>query len=128
MPIMMSSIIDGAKDMIMKPSGTFLMNPFITAILIVGFILVLLFIFSESDNLMLKVGVWGGIFTTIVLFYHNKAIKSEIENNYNNETIERSDNLELATITPTVSGGSRNINGSAPPLPKLLSMGGMSRL
>ena len=126
MPIMMSSIIDGAKDMIMKPSGTFLMNPFITAILIVGFILVLLFIFSESDNLMLKVGVWGGIFTTIVLFYHNKAIKSEIEskNNYNNETIE-GDNLELATITPIVSGGSRS--RTAPELPKLLSMS-MSRL
>jgi len=120
MPIMMSSIIDGAKDMIMKPSGTFLMNPFITAILIVGFILVLLFIFSESDNLMLKVGVWGGIFTTIVLFYHNKAIKSEFENNYNNETIEGGDNLNLATITPTVSGGSRS--RTAPELPKLLSM------
>lgn len=120
MPIVMSSIIDGAKDMIMKPSGTFLMNPFITAILIVGFILVLLFIFSESDNLMLKVGVWGGIFTTIVLFYHNKAIKSEIEskNNYNNETIEGSDALNLSTITPNVSGG----NNSAPPLPKLRSL------
>lgn len=123
MPIIMSSLIGGAKDIIMKPSGTFLMNPFITAILIVGFILVLLFIFSESDNLMLKVGVWGGIFTTIVLFYHNKAIKSEIEskNNYNNETIE-GDNLDLATITPTVSGGSRNNNGSAPTLPKLRSL------
>ena len=115
MPLELKSVINNLVDMVSKPSGNILINPFITSILIVSFILFLLFLFGESDSMMLKVGVWGGIFTTIVLFYHSKAIKTEIENknNYNNETIEGGD-IDLAAISPTVSGGSRG--GNKPPL------------
>jgi hypothetical protein len=122
MGIVVKSLLGGVKDMIMKPNGTVFINPFITSILIVGFILFLLFLFSEDDNLMLKVGVWGGIFTTIVLFYHNKAIKTEIENkNEFTEPISTGDEgIALQKLIPEVKvGGIHGSNGGIPLLPKL---------
>ena len=121
MPLEVKSIFSNIMDMVSKPSGNVLINPFITSILIVSFILFLLFLFGESDNLIFRVGIWGGIFTTVILFYHNKALKADIESKlHNNDDLVNANDININTITPALRGGGNE--SDVPKLPNLRTL------